>query len=89
MTPAVVGDLSFAKARYQSIRGDIISEWRIQNGVFRLSVTVPPGTAATVVVPGNGAVRTTTPRSPAKGGQTVRSFEAGPGGHTFETTIWK
>jgi alpha-L-rhamnosidase len=85
--PAVVGDLTFAKARYQSIRGDIISDWRIQNGTFRLSVTVPPGTAATIVVPGKGPVRTTAPRTRAAGGQAARSFEAGPGVHTFETAI--
>lgn len=85
--PAVVGDLTFAKARYQSIRGDIVSEWRIQDETFRLTVTVPPGAAATVVVPGQGPVRTKAPRTRAAGGQAARSFDAGPGVHTFEAAI--
>jgi alpha-L-rhamnosidase len=52
--PSVVGDLTFAKASYRSIHGEILSDWRIENGSFRLRVTVPPGTTATVVMPGDG-----------------------------------
>jgi alpha-L-rhamnosidase len=54
--PSVVGDLTFAKARYHSIHGDIVSDWRIENGTFRLNVTVPPGTTATVFLPGKPGV---------------------------------
>jgi alpha-L-rhamnosidase len=84
--PAVVGGLTFVKGRYRSIHGDISSEWRVENGLLRLTVTVPPGTTATVVVPGEGPVRTTSRLAtrPAGGG---RSFEAPPGTHTFETAI--
>jgi hypothetical protein len=49
--PVPVGDLTFAKARYHSIHGDILSDWRIENRTFKLRVTVPPGTTATVVLP--------------------------------------
>lgn len=49
--PALVGDLSFARAKYRSARGEISSEWRRENGGVRLDVTVPPGTTATVYVP--------------------------------------
>ncbi len=56
--PAVVGDLTFAKAIYHSIHGEIVSDWRIENRTFRLNVTVPPGTTATVFVPGEDPVRT-------------------------------
>jgi alpha-L-rhamnosidase len=54
--PAVVGDLAFAKAKYHSIHGDIVSEWRIENGMFKLHVTVPPGTSATVFLPGKAGI---------------------------------
>jgi alpha-L-rhamnosidase len=54
--PAVVGDLTFARAKYHSIHGDIVSDWRIENGTFKLHVTVPPGTTATVFLPGKSAV---------------------------------
>ena len=85
--PAVVGDLTFAKAKYRSIRGEIISDWRIENGTFRLSVTVPPGTTATVFVPGEGPVRTQARRPASARGSADRSFDVGPGTHQFETTL--
>lgn len=50
--PSVVGDLTFARAQYHSIHGDIVSDWRIENHTFKLQVTVPPGTTATVFLPG-------------------------------------
>ena len=85
--PAVVGDLTFAKAKYQSIHGEISSDWRIENGTFKLSVTVPPGTTATVVVPGEGLIRTQARRSPATSGTGVRSFDVAAGTHAFETAL--
>ena len=83
--PAPVGDLNFAKARYHSIHGDIVSDWRIENGRFRLSVTVPPGTTATVVVPGEGPIRAQARRLPATGASGNRAFEVAAGTHLFET----
>jgi len=54
--PAVVGDLTFARAKYHSIHGDIVSHWRIDNRTFRLQITVPPGTTATVFIPGKSGI---------------------------------
>lgn len=82
--PAVVGDLTFVKARYRSIHGDIVSDWRIENGTFRLSVTVPSGTTATVFVPGEGPVRTKAQPSPTEGN---RGFDITPGTHLFEAAL--
>ncbi|MGO9258272.1 MAG: family 78 glycoside hydrolase catalytic domain [Bryobacteraceae bacterium] len=85
--PAVVGDLTFAKAKYRSIHGEIVSDWRIENGTFRLSVTVPPGTTATVFVPGEGPVRTQAQRSASAGDRGNRAFEVAPGTHSFEVAL--
>ena len=85
--PAPVGDLTFAKARYRSIHGEIVSDWRIENGTFRLSVTVPPGTTATVFVPGEGPVRTQARPSPPAGANGNRSYEATPGTYSFEAAL--
>jgi alpha-L-rhamnosidase len=85
--PAVVGDLTFARASYRSIHGDIVSDWRIEGGTFKLSVTVPPGTTATVVVPGEGPIRTQARRPPATGGSGNRTFEVAAGTHAFETAL--
>jgi alpha-L-rhamnosidase len=82
--PAVVGDVTFARFKYQSIHGEIITDWRIDNGTFRLSVTVPPGSSATVIVPGEGLVLTKARKSGGSGG---RSFEVAAGTHSFETAL--
>lgn len=49
--PAVVGDLTFVRASYRSIRGPVASRWRIENGRFHWEVEVPAGSTATVYVP--------------------------------------
>jgi alpha-L-rhamnosidase len=54
--PAAVGDLTFAKGEYRPIQGDTVSEWRIDGGTFKLQVTVPPGTTATVFLSGKAGL---------------------------------
>lgn len=49
--PTVVGDLTWVKARYKSLRGPIVSEWSRDGGKFTLRVSIPPNTTATVHVP--------------------------------------
>ncbi len=49
--PEPVGDLTWAKANYDSIRGRISSEWHQSAGTFDLKVTIPANTAATVYLP--------------------------------------
>ncbi|NLH15624.1 MAG: family 78 glycoside hydrolase catalytic domain, partial [Phycisphaerae bacterium] len=54
--PVPVGDLQHVKVWYRSIRGKIISEWTINGGKFKLNVTIPAGTTATITLPWGGAV---------------------------------
>jgi len=82
--PAIVGDLTFVNGKYHSIHGDIVSDWKIENGTLKLSVTVPPGTTATVFVPGDGPVRTEAPPSPSAGN---RAYEVTAGKHLFEAAL--
>jgi alpha-L-rhamnosidase len=49
--PRPGGDLTWAEAAHDSPYGRIESSWRIEGGRFRLTVTVPPGTGAEVVLP--------------------------------------
>ena len=51
INPQPAGDLTWANASYDSIRGLIASHWTKQDGRFTLSVTLPPNTTATVSVP--------------------------------------
>ncbi|MBS1850516.1 MAG: glycoside hydrolase family 78 protein [Acidobacteria bacterium] len=43
--------ITFAKATYQSVRGEIVSEWRQEAGKLQLRIVVPVNTTATVYVP--------------------------------------
>ena len=52
--PQPVGDLSWVKASYDSVRGKVVSEWRREASEFSLHVRIPVGTEATVVLPAKG-----------------------------------
>ncbi len=49
--PNPVGGLTSAEARYDSVRGRIVSDWEVKSGRFRLAVTIPANTTATVSLP--------------------------------------
>jgi alpha-L-rhamnosidase len=43
--------LTFTKAEYNAITGKIACEWRLGQGIFHLSVTIPANTSARVYIP--------------------------------------
>lgn len=49
--PNVVGDLTSARAEYHSVRGKIVSDWKVVEGEFRLNLTIPANTSTTVSLP--------------------------------------
>jgi hypothetical protein len=49
--PAIVGDLTWVKAGYNSARGPIRSEWTLKGRQFTLHLFIPPNTTATVYIP--------------------------------------
>ncbi len=49
--PTLGGNLTAAKASILTPFGKAVSEWEIENGVFRLQVTVPVGCTADVTLP--------------------------------------
>lgn len=53
--PQPVGDLTFARASYDSVHGKIESEWKRDGGKFHLRVVIPANTSATVYVPATDA----------------------------------
>lgn len=61
--PAVVGDLTWGKTRYNSLHGPIASEWKLADGRLLLRVGIPANTTATVYVP------TTDPTAVTEGGR--------------------
>jgi hypothetical protein len=49
--PVPVGDLTWVKARYDSLYGRIVSNWRILGDRLTMEVTIPANTTATIHVP--------------------------------------
>jgi alpha-L-rhamnosidase len=49
--PQVVGDLTWVRARYDSVRGRIVSDWKRENGTLTLEVGIPVNATATVFIP--------------------------------------
>lgn len=49
--PQPAGDLTWAKGSYESVRGAIGSDWKIEGGKFTLSVIIPANSTAEVWVP--------------------------------------
>jgi alpha-L-rhamnosidase len=49
--PALVGNLTFAEAKTESLYGTISSRWEKTNGIVKMNVTIPVNSTATVYVP--------------------------------------
>ncbi len=86
LKPAIVGDLTFARTRYDSIHGTIVSNWRIQDGAFHMDVTVPPGTSATLYLPSAAPDAVTEGGRPAARAEGVKLAAAEKGAAIFELT---
>jgi alpha-L-rhamnosidase len=94
--PQVVGDLTWAKATYDSVRGPISSQWSLNEGLLRLNVVVPTNTTATVYLPTidatticeNGHPLEQTPYVQLKGVENGRAvLEVGSGNFDFASTM--
>jgi hypothetical protein len=51
LKPQLVGDLTWARADYDSVYGRIASHWKIEDQRVVWEISVPPNTSATVTVP--------------------------------------
>ncbi|MGC9329667.1 MAG: alpha-L-rhamnosidase C-terminal domain-containing protein, partial [Candidatus Hinthialibacter sp.] len=51
MRPHPLGDLTSCRASYDSIHGEIVSDWKIDNGRFVWKIKIPANTAAAVYIP--------------------------------------
>lgn len=81
--PRVGGDVTWVKARYDSIRGPIVSEWKVKDGSFSLDVTVPANTTATVYVPAKNADAVTEGGVPASQASGVKFLKMENGAAVF------
>lgn len=58
--------ITWVRARHDSLNGPVHVHWRVEGGRFQLDLTVPPNTAATVLMP------TRDPDAVREGGRAVR-----------------
>lgn len=70
--PTPVGDMTWARACYKSIRGNIACEWRREAKQFALVVTIPANTTAMVYLPAKAAAAVTESGQPTANSQGVR-----------------
>jgi alpha-L-rhamnosidase len=63
--PEVVGDVTWAKASCQSVRGTVATEWRIEAGKLELDIAIPVNSTATVFIPAPDAKAVTESGKPA------------------------
>jgi len=93
--PQPGGGLTFASAAYQSLYGEIATNWQIDGERFHLTVTVPANTTATVVIPtrlgrriveGEGALESAVGIHSVRHEQETTSIEIGSGMYTFTAT---
>jgi alpha-L-rhamnosidase len=91
-----VGDLKWVNCRYQSIRGEIISNWRIENDLFYLETSVPGNTVASILIPASDAESVFENDKPARKVKGLKfigfedgyaEFEAGSGKYTFKSSL--
>jgi hypothetical protein len=95
--PALVGDLTFVKASYDSVHGRISSEWKREGRRITLRAVIPVNTTATVFVPtrAQSSVRESgKPAARAAGLKFLRMeanaavYEAGSGAYEFTAEAW-
>jgi hypothetical protein len=96
INPQPVGDITWARASYESIRGKIVSDWQRTNGTFTLRLAVPPNTTAVVCVPAKSSESVTESGLPAHrspGVKFVRHeadravYETGSGRYEFRSRL--
>jgi alpha-L-rhamnosidase len=94
--PSVVGDLEWVNCRYQSIRGEIISNWKIENDVFYLEAAIPGNTTAKIYIPAKNqesVFESDKPVSRVKGIKFIKfhngyaEFQAGSGKYYFKSSM--
>jgi len=94
--PQPVGDLAYVKASYNSIRGEIISDWKCSDDNFILKVAIPANTTATVYMPAGPDAKVTESGTPAEKSPGVKFlrrekicavYEIGSGKYEFKSCL--
>ena len=89
--PEIMPEVTWAKGYYDSVRGRIVSDWRLQGSTLTLNVEIPANTTATVCVPGKEITEGGLPVGKAEGVTFLRSegdysvFKVDSGTYSFKS----
>jgi len=86
IAPRPHGAISWARAEYDSIRGPIRSDWRVEDDRITMKITIPPNTSATVRVPTSDVKSVTEGGKPADRAPGVKSIRAEDNAMFFDVT---
>ncbi|MCW5940932.1 MAG: family 78 glycoside hydrolase catalytic domain [Fimbriimonadaceae bacterium] len=86
IAPQIDPNLSWLRSRYDSIRGPVVSEWKVAKGRLTMKVVVPPNVRAEIVVPSRGPIRSVPSLSPrpVEGESATTVYDVGSGEYAFE-----
>ena len=82
IAPQIDPNLKWLHSSYDSIRGKIVSEWSVSNGVLTMKVVVPPNTKAEIRVPGS-SVKSSPALEVSRVDSGVAVFDVGSGEYEF------
>jgi hypothetical protein len=82
--PAMPGDLTWVKASYNSVYGQIESYWTREGGRLTLNVAIPPNSAGVVYVPAGPGANVTESGKPADQAIGVKFLRAEDGAAVYE-----
>lgn len=78
------GNITYAKGKYQSVYGEIVSEWKIESdNTVSLKVIIPANTTAKIIIPDNTSIKAVNVEKSTGSNRTL--VEIGSG--TYEYTI--
>ncbi|WP_167608285.1 glycoside hydrolase family 78 protein [Maribellus sediminis] len=88
LAPHPGGGLTYVKATFESVYGQIVSDWKIENGEMVYNVEIPANTTASVVLPnaGGAALQTNTKAEQQRVGDDLEML-LGSGKYSFSYPI--
>jgi alpha-L-rhamnosidase len=90
LKPQPAGDLLWAKGNYQSIHGEIKSEWKKDAGIFTLNVSIPVNTTALVYILSKENAAITESGKPVKVLRYENGYavvETGSGNYNYQSSV--
>lgn len=83
IAPRMGGGVTWANSDYDSIRGKIVCDWKLEKPIFSMKVVIPPNTTATVFVPAAENAVVTEGGLPAENAAGVKFLRKEPGAAVY------